>query len=406
MHEIKLPQLGQSVEEAKITEWFKKEGESVQKGEPLFAVETDKAEIDCEATESGILRKILIESDGPIPVMTVVALVGDADEDLPDLSMYEGKAVAVEQAVESVNVASQSVASSVHVASQPEASSVAVATFQDTSALLVASPRASATALRLGVALDAVVGTGANGRIVESDVVAASSAGGQRTVASRPTLEGERIPLTPMRQTVARRMSESKFDAPHFYATVEVDMTKAAQLRKSSEGFKPSYNDIILHAAVRALQEVPTVNAHWAGDAIVQADAIHIGFAVALPEGLLVPVIRNAGDKALEDLHREATDLAERAKSSKLLPDEYSGSTFTVSNLGGFGVDHFTAIINSPDSAILAVGMIQERPVVRDGNIEARPLVKLTLSSDHRVIDGAVAAMFLQALKRILEDQP
>lgn len=387
MREIKLPQLGQSVEEAKITEWFKKEGDLVEKGEPLFTVETDKAEIDCEATASGTLRKILIDTDALIPVMTVVALIGDPGEDLPDLSIYALVDVATTFPPQAE--ASQLVNNDAIARNEP-------ATLPVTGP--VASPRASATAARLGVALDTVRGTGAGGRIMDIDVVAVAS-----TTPETQNVDGVRIPLSPMRRTVARRMTESKFSAPHFYTTVEVDMSNAAAYREQSVNFKPSYNDLILAAVTGTLMLAPAVNARWIGDAIVQASRIHLGFAVALEDGLIVPVIRDAQSKTLRDIHDEAALLTEKAKSNKLMPDDYDGSTFTVSNLGAYGVDHFTAIINSPDSAILAVGMIQDRPVVEEGEVVVRPMVKLTLSSDHRVIDGAVAATFLRELKNALE---
>jgi pyruvate dehydrogenase E2 component (dihydrolipoamide acetyltransferase) len=202
---------------------------------------------------------------------------------------------------------------------------------------------------------------------------------------------------------VAQRMAESKFSAPHYYVTIEVDMANAKALREAAQGYKPSYNDIVMYGTIQALRLHPNVNARWHGDAIEEMAGINLGFAVALPQGLIVPVVKQAQEMALEEISEITRRLSEKARTGKLLPDDYQGNTFTISNLGAFGVDHFTAIINQPDSAILAVGQIKDRVVVVDGGIHIRPIMKLTLSSDHRVIDGAVAAQFMGTLKDILE---
>jgi pyruvate dehydrogenase E2 component (dihydrolipoamide acetyltransferase) len=206
-----------------------------------------------------------------------------------------------------------------------------------------------------------------------------------------------------MRKIIAQRMVESKFGAPHFYITVEVDMKEAVAFRGALPNFKPSFNDLVMRATTRAIQAFPVVNAKWLGDAIEMRSTINLGFAVALPAGLIVPVVKGIESKSLQDISRDCKALVEKAKTGKLTPDDYQGNTFTVSNLGAFGVDHFTAIINQPDSAILAIGQIKDRPVVIDGGIQVRPIMKLTLSSDHRVIDGAVAAQFMGHLKTLLE---
>lgn len=428
MHEIKLPQLGQSVEEAAVTQWFKQEGDTVSAGEALFAIQTDKAEIECESTASGVLRKILVQADEFVPVMTVVALVGDADEPLPDLAQYQtgGSAAAAPAApVTPVESAAPTPAAPAtggeaqrHSAS-PRARRKALdlgvditlvqgtgaggrVMEEDVEAFVTAQPsvKASPTARRIaeneGVELTSVAGTGARGKIMKADVQAALQSKGAAPKGSAP--------LTPMRRVIAQRMVESKFTAPHYYVTVEVDMAGAKQLRETSKGFKPSYNDIVMYAAVKALRQHPNVNARWHGDAIEEVADVNLGFAVALPQGLIVPVVKNAHQMSLEGISQATRALTEKAKTGKLLPDDYQGNTFTISNLGAFGVDQFTAIINQPDSAILAVGQIKDRVVVIDGGIHIRPIMKLTLSSDHRVIDGAVAAQFMGTLKQILED--
>jgi pyruvate dehydrogenase E2 component (dihydrolipoamide acetyltransferase) len=425
MQEIRLPQLGQSVEEASIVEWFKKEGDSVEKGEPLFSVQTDKAEIEVEAEASGTLRKILVQPDVFIPVLTVVALAGDADEPLPDLAQYQ------------IGQPAPAAETPTAAPAPPSAQSVAA----PASATTAASPRARKAASELGVDTAQLQGSGPGGRVLESDVQAhAEAAAGVRATptarrvaanegidlqhvagtgprgkvtkedvlhatkgATAPAGAVQRVPLSPMRRIIAERMVASKFSAPHYYVTVEVDMTAAVAHRKSV-AFKPSFNDMLMLAVARGIREFPLVNARWAGDAIEQVSEVNLGLAVALPTGLVVPVVRGVQDLSLEGIANQARILIEKARIGKLLPDDFAGSTFTISNLGGFGVDQFTAIINQPNSAILAAGQIKDRPVVIDGGIHVRPIMKLTLSSDHRVIDGAVAAQFMGRMKAVLEN--
>ena len=434
MQEVKLPQLGQSVEEASIVAWLKKEGDEVKTGDPLFSIQTDKAEIECEASAAGILRKILVGPDVEVPVLTVVALVGDKDEPLPDLSQYQG--------------GGGGESAPAGVASAPDAVVPAKSSSPDTSLASVGasqavSPRARKKAAALGVDPSRAQGSGVGGRVMEADVIALAESGagpkmtptarrmaelehvdvsglsgtgaaGKITkadveramaapaAASMPAL-GEVIPLTPMRRVIAGRMASSKFSAPHYYVTVEVDMAKAKQFREGIGAFKPSFNDLVMRATARAIQQVPQVNARWGEDHIEISGHINLGFAVALPTGLIVPVVKNVQEMTLRQIHDASRVLAEKARTNKLTPDDYSGSTFTISNLGAFGVDQFTAIINQPNSAILAVGQIKDAVVVIDGGIHVRPVMKMTLSSDHRVVDGAVAAQFMGALKNTLE---
>ncbi len=434
MHEIKLPQLGQSVEEASIVQWLKKEGDTVAKGEPLFCVQTDKAEIECESTASGVLRKIVVPTDEIVPVMTVVALVGEPGEELP--------AAIASAPVPATPKASENTAPG---PATPTPQAAATEPVQTISGPVKASPRAKAAASAHHVSLSAIQGTGVGGRIMEADVAAyaeslsdlhisptakrlaeiegvdlrgvtgtgpgnkivkedVEAAMAKRGSAAPVAMPGSRVvPLTPMRRIVAKRMTESKFSAPHYYVTVEVDMTAAKEIRASAQGFKPSYNDLVMMATVAAIKKFPAVNSRWLGDAIASLGEINLGFAVALPTGLIVPVVQGAHDMGLRQLHEACAALVEKARKNRLLPDDYAGSTFTISNLGAFGVDHFTAIINQPDSAILAVGQMKDRPVVIDGGIHIRPIMKLTLSSDHRVIDGAVAAEFMGGLKSAME---
>lgn len=271
------------------------------------------------------------------------------------------------------------------------------------------TPTARRVAREHGIDITAVAPGGATGRVEKDDVLAAAQAppvAAPSAASAAPVaqpLTGARVPLTPMRRIIAERMVESKFGAPHFYITVEVDMKEAVAFRGALPSFKPSFNDLVMRATTRAIQAFPMVNAKWLGDAIEMRDTINLGFAVAMEAGLIVPVVKNIHTKSLQDINKECKALAEKARTGKLVPDDYAGSTFTVSNLGAFGVDSFTAIINQPDSAILAIGQIKDRAVVIDGGIQVRPIMKLTLSSDHRVIDGAVAAQFMGHLKTLLE---
>lgn len=397
MHEVKLPQLGQTVEEAAIVQWLKVEGDNVEQGEPLFSVQTDKAEIECESPAAGVLRKILVQPNVTIPVLSVVALIGNPDEKLPDLATYEE--------IPTVEPSTAEAESTTAAAETQPATALAGAPERLDQPSV--SPRAAKRAKALNIDISTVSGTGPGSRILEDDVL---RHGQQPAGAKTPGHEalgtgaGRRIPLTPMRRLIAERMCHSFHDAPHYYLTAEVDMGAAKRLRQNAKGFKPSFNDIILYATAQALRKFPSMNARWMQDAIEELDDVNLGFAVAVPSGLVVPVVRQAQDKTLEAIHRECRALIKKALHGKLLPDDCRGNTFTVSNLGSSGIDQFTAIINPPDSAILAVGQIKDKPVVVEGDICIRPVTVVTLSSDHRVIDGALAAQFMDRVKAILEN--
>jgi pyruvate dehydrogenase E2 component (dihydrolipoamide acetyltransferase) len=268
------------------------------------------------------------------------------------------------------------------------------------------STRITPTARRLaeasGIDVTAVQGSGIRGKITKADV-AGAAAKPEPAPPPRPTPGAQRIPLTPMRRIIAKRMTESKFSAPHYYITVEIDMAAAKQFRAQCTTFTPSFNDLVLRATVKALCDFPGINAKWLGDAIEHIPDINLGVAVALPGGLIVPVLKQAQDLSLEGIVGACKTLVEKARTGKLLPDDFTGNTFTVSNLGPFGVDHFTAIINQPDSAIMAVGQMKDRVVVVEDGIHIRPIMKVTLSSDHRVVDGALAAQFMARFKEIME---
>jgi len=443
MHEIKLPQLGQTVEEATITQWLKKEGDTVAVGDVLFTVQTDKAEIECESTAAGVLRKILVPEGVEKPVLSVVAWVGGADEAMPEM--------AAETPAAKANDTDKLGPAPTHTDSKPT-TSAPVSSIQNPQSKIQnagVSPRARKAAAAKGIDPATLTGTGPQGRVIEADVLAAkapakaadpkaleelrallklntptarrlareagvdidsllsSLSSGASKPASKPDSSAKapgRYPLTPMRRVIATRMAESKYSAPHFYVTVEVDMQAATDLRKKAEGFKPSFNDLVIAATARALRAYPQVNSRWLGDAYEIVQDINIGVAVALEDGLIVPVLRHADTLSLQQISEGCKALAEKARKNKLLPDDYSGNTFTISNLGAFGVDQFTAIINQPDGAILAVGRIADQVVAHNGGIHIRPRMKMTLSSDHRIIDGAVAAQFMARLKAELEN--
>jgi pyruvate dehydrogenase E2 component (dihydrolipoamide acetyltransferase) len=441
MEEIKLPKMGQSVEEAEIVTWLKQEGDSVNIGDALFTIQTDKAEIECESTAAGVLRKILVQPGIEVPVLSVVALVGSADEAVPDNVQTAGQAAP--------SPAATPVAQAAAPDPSPEEQQPAEAATRGSAGAV--SPRARQAASQHHIDPSSLQGSGVEGRVMEADVLAyadrldqhnltptarriagaqgtdvsgiqGSGVGGKVTKAdlsqgtqpqpaaatpapaatAAPAPRG-RKPLSPMRRIIAQRMSESLFSAPHYYVTVEVDMSAAKRFRDGLRTFKASYNDLVLHACMQALRQWPAVNARWHGDSIEEVSDVNLGMAVALPTGLIVPVIRQAQHLSLEGLAAKTRELATKAQTGKLVPDDYAGNTFTVSNLGAFGVDHFTAIINQPDSAILAVGQMKDRVVVVDGGIHIRPILKLTLSSDHRVIDGAIAAQFMGTLKTVIE---
>jgi pyruvate dehydrogenase E2 component (dihydrolipoamide acetyltransferase) len=433
MYEVKLPKMGQSVEEASIVTWFKKEGDPVTAGDPLFSIQTDKAEVECEAPAGGILRKILLAPDVVVPVLTIVALIGDADEPLPDGAGTTPTPAPAETRAEISAVAgvppvaaaapqvrgdggrvfisprarAQATSKGIHLSgitgSGPQERILEADVLAQAEGLesLRITPTARRLALATGVDLTTLKGSGLGGKITRADVAAAAS---KPVETLPPSAAGiQRIPLTPMRRIIAKRMAESKFSAPHYYITVEVDMAAAKEFRTKAQGGAPSFNDLVLCATVKALRDFPGINARWAGDTIEQVGNINLGVAVALPGGLIVPVLKQAQTLTLEEICAACKTLIEKARTGKLLPDDFTGNTFTVSNLGPFGVDHFTAIINQPDSAILAIGQIKDRPVVINGGIHIRPIMKLTLSSDHRVIDGVLAAQFMARLKEILE---
>lgn len=446
---IVMEALSPTMEEGRLVKWLKNEGDQIAKGDVLAEVETDKAVMELVARGEGVLRKRILGEGETAPVGNLVGVIAAADEDISGLVAGAGGPVkADEQAKPPAQVVAKTAesagASSVPVrpkASQGEASSPPQQKAQrlgnaaprrepppvpepmteppshvtGDGGRLRASPLARRLASDNGLDIQRLSGSGPGGRIVKRDIEAALAAGQQAAVAATPTrvatvtgADYEDIPLTQIRKTIARRLSESIGPIPTFYLTIEVDMTAVAQLREAMKGlgneFKVSYNDILLKAVATALEKHPEVNAHWLGDRIRQFNRVHLGMAVAIDEGLITPVIFDANRKGLSEISAEATQLAEKARSRKLTPEEYTGSTFSVSNLGMFGIDQFTAIINPPEVGIIAAGAMEEKPVVVDGEVVVRKRMRLTMSCDHRVVDGATGAKFLRTLQQMLEN--
>ncbi|NNE28454.1 MAG: pyruvate dehydrogenase complex dihydrolipoamide acetyltransferase [Saprospiraceae bacterium] len=418
---IRMPRMSDTMEEGNIVGWLKEVGDEVEPGDILAEVETDKATMELESYFEGTLLHIGIK-EGPVPVNGVLAVIGEKGEDFQALlDQAEEPVEAPAEAVQAQSSNGQGQPVSTQVA-EPAMATAAPAAASSSDARIKASPLARNMAQDEGIDLAALVGSGENGRIIKRDIEAAMTKGVSASPAAAPdtatsavpaftmaTGEGnfQDTPLSQMRKIIARRLGESKFTAPHFYLTMEIDMSKAIEVRKSINEVAPtkiSYNDMVVKASAAALQQHPAINSSWLDDRIRTNGNINIGVAVAVDEGLLVPVINHANYKSLSQINVEVKELAGKARERKLQPQEMSGNTFTISNLGMFGIDEFTAIINPPDSCILAVGGIAKKPVVVDGELAVGNIMKVTLSCDHRVVDGATGAKFLQTLKGILED--
>ncbi|HWV67467.1 pyruvate dehydrogenase complex dihydrolipoamide acetyltransferase [Chitinophaga sp.] len=408
---IRMPLLSDTMTEGKIVAWNKKVGDVVKGDDVLAEVETDKATMEVMGYADGTLLYIGVKEGEAAKVNGIIAIVGKAGTNVDAILAAEGAAPAP--------AASSAAAPSQNGTPAPAPDQAPAATATSTDGRVKASPLAKKLAEEKGIDISQVPGSGDGGRIIKKDVdsyvpaAKAAPAAQSGTAPAAPAFvpagqEGFKdIPLTKMRQTIARRLSESKFNAPHFYLKIDVNMDKAIEARKSINEISPvkiSFNDMVIKASAMALRQHPAVNSSWMGDFIRENQHIHIGSAVAIEEGLIVPVIRFADQKTLSQIASDAKGLYDKAKNKKLQPQEFSGNTFSVSNLGMLGIDEFTAIINPPDSAILAVGNIVETAIVEKGQIKTANIMKLTLSCDHRSVDGAVGARFLATLKGFLEN--
>jgi pyruvate dehydrogenase E2 component (dihydrolipoamide acetyltransferase) len=438
-----MPKLSPTMEEGQLSRWLKKEGDRVSMGEPLAEIDTDKATMEMQALTDGVLRKILIKEGESAPLGQLIAIIGDADE---DISALENKAQAGKpeakpdaapttppQSDEPDAAAAPAPASGSEPAPAPPANQPATAddngqagkvVESTSSGRLIVSPLAARMAAEAGIDLRSLSGTGPGGRIIKRDIETAMSGkagpAGAEPATKRPAVQPTQKskvagaspfrdePLSVMRKTIANRLITSLGPVPHFFLTIEIEMDRAVDLRQSIKQLDPdlkiSINDIIIKVAAAALIQHPQVNASFQEKALRLYERADIGVAVAIEDGLITPVVRSADQKSLSEIAQEVRDLAERARSRKLLPEEYTGASFSISNLGMLGIDEFTAVINPPEGAILAIGAVTAKPVVRDNAVVVRQMMRVTMSCDHRVIDGATGAKFLQTFKKILEN--
>ena len=385
---IRMPKMSDTMEEGVISSWLKKVGDQVKSGDILAEVETDKATMELESYDDGVLLHIGIKNGESVPVNGVIAIIGEKDEDIKEILKEE---------------------------ETKEEETIKIPEIDDISKdnRLKASPLAKKIAEEKGINLTNIKGSGDGGRIVKKDIE-----NDKEIISSRnstniilPKTIGEEsfdeVPISQMRKTISKRLSESKFSAPHFYITMEINMDNCIEGRKKineTSEVKISFNDIIIKATAAALRKHPMVNSSYLENKIRTNHHIHIGVAVAVKDGLLVPTIKFADNKSLSHISLEVKDLANKAKNKNLQPSDWEGNTFTISNLGMFGIDEFTAIINPNDSCILAVGGIKNTPIIKNGEIVAGNLMKVTLSCDHRIVDGAMGSAFLQTLKELIED--
>ncbi|MFT5823614.1 MAG: pyruvate dehydrogenase E2 component (dihydrolipoamide acetyltransferase) [Crocinitomix sp.] len=406
---VRMPKLSDTMTEGVVAEWHKKIGDTVEEGELIAEIETDKATMEFESFYDGVILYIGVEKGGAAPINDILAIIGEKGEDVAALIAADTTAAPVEEKKEETP-ATQTVAAPTPTPA-PVAASAPVAAMPAASSngRIFASPLARKMADEKGINLSMVHGSGENNRIVKADIenYTPMAASGNSYAAAVGTESYTDVPLSQMRKAIARTLTASKFSAPHFYLKMEVDMDNAIVARKAinaDEGVKISFNDMIVKASAAALRKNPKVNADWIGDAIRYNDHIHIGVAVAVDEGLLVPVVKFTDTKGFDQIGREIKDLASRARDKKLQPDEMQGGTFAISNLGMFGIEDFTSIINPPNGCILSVGQIKATPVVKNGEIVPGNIMKLSLSCDHRVVDGAVGSAFLKDLKAFLEN--
>ncbi len=416
---IYMPKLSDTMTEGVVAEWHKKVGDTVKNGELLAEIETDKATMEFESFYDGVLLHIGVEKGKPSPVNALLAIIGEKGEDIS--ALISGAPAPTEEKKEEPKAETKTEAPKAEEKSAPVVEAapaktespapVAASATSLNNGRIVASPLAKKLAEERGVDLGFIQGTGEGGRITKRDVdhyvPYDAPAQGNRPAASGLVESFTEVPNSQMRKAIAKTLTASKFSAPHFYLKMEVDMDNAIAARKainSMDGVKVSFNDMIIKAVAAALRKHPKVNADWMGESIRYNNHIHIGVAVAVEEGLVVPVVRFADSKGISQLGDEIKDLAGRARDKKLKPEEMQGGTFAVSNLGMYGIEDFTSIINPPNGCILSVGQIKETPVIKNGQIVPGNVLKLSLSCDHRVVDGAVGSAFLQTLKMLLEN--
>ena len=405
---VYMPKLSDTMTEGVVAAWTKNVGDAVKTGEILAEIETDKATMEFESFYDGVLLYIGVETGKTAPVNAILAIIGDKGEDIASLITATPEVTVISE--KKVEEKKEATPTPLVVKEKAPVAEVKSIPLSSNSGRIFASPLAKKLAEEKGIDINAVSGTGENGRIIKKDVDHYTPYTPANRIFSQAPLGVEGFtdePVSQMRKTISRRLAESKFSAPHFYLTLDIDMDQAITIRKglnSVEGVKVSFNDMVVKAVGMSLKQHPTVNSAWMGDFIRKNQHVHVGVAVAVEDGLLVPVIRFADSKGILEIASEVREYAQKAKDKKLQPSDWEGNTFTISNLGMFGIESFTAIINAPDSCIMAVGGIKEVPVVKDGKIVPGNVMKVTLSCDHRVVDGASGAAFLQTFKQFMEN--
>jgi len=395
MAEIIMPKMGDAMTEGKVVRWYKKAGDAVKKGEPVLEIETDKVNLDLEAEQDGTLGEVVADEGKMVPVGGRLATILGAGETAPEPQRRAtDKKDSVKHTTGEYAEAIETKGPRKDRSAPPAPAPAPRPAEGEGDGRQRSSPLARKMAREMGVDLKGVQGSGPKGRIIAKDVLS----GGQAPLPAHD----ESIPLSAMRRTIAKRLAESIGPIPHFFLTADYDVTNLLSLRSQIEE-KTSINDFVVRAVALALRKHPNVNASWGEEAITQHGEIHVGIAVSTAEGLITPVVRNADTKTVLQIAQEVRALAEKAKNRKLTPNEYQGSTFTISNLGAWGIEEFTAIINPPNAAILAVGAAEARAVVVERQIVVRDRMKVTMSCDHRVVDGAAGAEFLRTLRQYIE---
>jgi pyruvate dehydrogenase E2 component (dihydrolipoamide acetyltransferase) len=408
---IRMPKMSDTMTEGTIVAWHKKVGDAVKSGELLAEVATDKATMELESYETGTLLYVGVKEGEAVVVDGILAIIGEKGTDFKPLLSQTGPAASQAPEKKSEPVKTEDT-------KKTEVQTSSNASHSSSDSRIKASPLAKKLAKEKGVDIKQVHGSGEHGRIVKKDIESFKPGAATQQTASKsgsgislPSVVGEEsfeeVPVSQMRKVIAKRLAESKFTAPHFYLTMEINMDKAIEARNSLNEIAPvkiSFNDLVIKAVAASLRKHPKVNSSWLGDKIRYNHHIHIGVAVAVEEGLLVPVVRFADNKTLSHISAEVKELGAKAKNKQLQPADWAGNTFTISNLGMFGIDEFTAIVNPPDACIMAVGGIKQTPVVKDGQIKVGNIMKVTLSCDHRVVDGSIGAAFLQTFKSLMED--
>ncbi len=405
---IRMPKMSDTMTEGVIVSWLKNVGDDIKPGDILAEVETDKATMELENFVKGTLLHIGIPAGGSVPVDALIAIVGQKGEDISGLLSGANAAAPTKAEEAKPETTSQNITANVETS--------AVHSSNNEDGRVKVSPLAKKIAEEKGISLNQIAGSGDGGRIVKRDVETFTPAKTAATTSSAPAINipamvgtesYDEVPVSQMRKVIARRLSDSLFTAPHFFLTMEINMDKVNEARKTinADGnVKISVNDFIVKAVAGSLRKNPQVNSSWLGDKVRYNHHIHVGIAVAIEDGLIVPVVKFADNKSLSHISAEVKQLADKAKNKKLQPNEFEGNTFTISNLGMFGIDQFTAIINPPDACILAVGGSKETVIVENGQMKVATVMKVTLSCDHRVVDGAVGASFLKTLKELLEN--